>query len=73
MRNIYSAFAKKLFGVKYERVSKTLVVCFLVFWGLHIADIQIEIAPFILYLITATFSYVGALERLQRLFYCVMK
>lgn len=56
MMNIYSAFAKKLFGVKYERASKTLVVCFLVFWGLHIADIQIKIAPFILYLITATFS-----------------
>ena len=56
MMNIYSAFAKKLFGVKYERVSKTLVVCFIVFWGLHIADIQIEIAPFILRLITATFS-----------------
>lgn len=56
MMNIYSAFAKKLFGVKYERVGKTLVVCFIVFLGLYIADIQIKIAPFILYLITATFS-----------------
>ncbi len=54
--DIYSAFAKKLFGVKYERVSKTLIICFIVFWGLHIADLQIKIAPFILYLMTATFT-----------------
>lgn len=52
MKNIYKAFAKKLFGVKYERVGKAFLICFIMFCGLHIADMQIKIAPFILNLMT---------------------
>ncbi len=55
-KNIYSAFTKKLFGVKYERVGRTLLICLTVFWGLHISELQIKIAPFILYLMTSTFT-----------------
>ena len=67
-KNIYSAFTKKLFGVKYERVGRTLLICLTVFWGLHISELQIKIAPFILYLMTSTFtaSVMWALAPAQR-------
>ncbi len=55
-KNIYNAFAKKLFGIKYERVGRTLLICFIVFWGLHIAELQIRIDPFVLYFMTAAFT-----------------
>jgi len=53
---MFKAFVKKLFGAKYERLTKTLPVYLIVFWGLHIADFQIQIAPFILYLMVSTFT-----------------
>lgn len=56
MGMIFKAFAKKLFGVRYERIVKNLLVCLIVFWGLHISDFQVKIAPFILYLMTGTFT-----------------
>lgn len=56
MRMMFKAFAKKLFGAKYEHLKKTLLVYLIVFWGLHIADFQIRIAPFILYLMVSTFT-----------------
>lgn len=56
MRMMFKAFAKKLFGAKYERLKKTLLVYVIVFWSLHIAEFQIQIAPFILYLMVSTFT-----------------
>lgn len=56
MRMMFEAFAKKLFGAKYERLKKALLVYLIVFLGLHIADFQIQIAPFILYLMVSTFT-----------------
>lgn len=56
MRMMFSSFAKKLFGVKYERGVRNIFVGLIIFWGLHMTDMQIEIAPFILYLMTATFT-----------------
>lgn len=56
MRMMFKAFAKKLFGANYERLKRTLLVYLIVFWGLHIADFQIQIAPFILYLMVSTFT-----------------
>lgn len=47
---MHRIFAKKLFGVRMERVTKTMLVWLLAFWGLHLADFDIQIAPFILYL-----------------------
>lgn len=57
MRMMFKAFFKKLFGVKYERLKKTLLAYLIVFWGLHIADFQIQIAPFIMYLMVTTFTF----------------
>ncbi len=53
---MYRVFARKLFGVKYERLGKTLLVWLLVFYGLYLAGYQVRIAPFILYLIVSSFS-----------------
>lgn len=41
------AFAKKLFGAKYERLPRTLFVDVIVFWGLYIAGFQVQIAWFV--------------------------
>lgn len=56
MRMMFKAFAKRLFGVRYERIIKNLFACLIVFWGLHISDFQVKIAPFILYLMAGTFT-----------------
>jgi len=56
MNQTFKAVAKKLFGVKYERLTRTLFIYLIVFWGLHIADFQVQIATAILYLMSGTFS-----------------
>lgn len=56
MKMIFNAFSKKLFGVKYERLTRSVFVCLIVFWGLYIADFQVRIAPFILYLMVSVFT-----------------
>jgi hypothetical protein len=53
---MFKSFAKSLFGVKYERIRKNILIFIIVFWGLHIADFQIQIAPSILYLMASTFT-----------------
>ena len=52
----FDVTAKKLFGVHYERLIRTLFLELVVFWGLHISGFQVEIAPFILYLMAGAFS-----------------
>ena len=56
MKTSFEVTAKKLFGVKYERLARTLFLDLVVFWGLHISGLQVEIAPFILYLMSFAFS-----------------
>ena len=56
MKMSFDVTAKKLFGVRYERLVRTLFLELIVFWGLRTAGFQIEIAPAILYLMTGTFS-----------------
>ena len=56
MKMSFEVTAKKLFGVNYERLIRTLFLELVVFWGLHISGFQVEIAPFILYLMTVAFS-----------------
>ncbi len=56
MKMMFKAVAKKLFGAKYERLKKTMLVWLVVFWGIRIAGLQIQIAPFILYLMAGTFT-----------------
>lgn len=56
MKMMVRAFAKKLFGVKYERLTRTAVICLILFLGLHMAELQIRIRPCILYLMASTFT-----------------
>ena len=56
MKMSFDVTAKKLFGVKYERLIRTLFLELVVFWGLHISGLRVEISPFILYLMTGAFS-----------------
>lgn len=56
MKMIFKAFSKKLFGAKYERLTRTIFIYLIVFWGLYIADFQVRIAPFILYLMISTLT-----------------
>ena len=56
MKMSFEAVGKKLFGVKYERLTRTLFLDVVVFWGLHISGFQIHISPFILLLMSSAFS-----------------
>ena len=56
MKMSFEVTAKKLFGVNYERLIRTLFLELVVFWGLHISGLRVEIAPFILYLMSGAFS-----------------
>lgn len=56
MKMIFSAFSKKLFGVKYGRLTRTVFICLIVFWGLYTGGFRIPVAPFILYLTVSTFT-----------------
>ena len=56
MKMSFEVTAKKLFGVKYERLIRTLFLELVAFWGLHISGFRVEIAPFILYLMVVAFS-----------------
>jgi len=56
MKVTFKAFAKNLFGAKYERLPKNLFICLLVFWGVHTAHWRVEISPFIRYLMLGTFT-----------------
>ncbi len=56
MKMSFDVTAKKLFGVKYERLIRTVFQELVVFWGLHIAGFRVETAPSILYLMSGAFS-----------------
>ena len=56
MKTIFKAFSKNLFGAKYERLTHTLFIYPILFWGLYIADFKVRISPFILYLMVTSFT-----------------
>ena len=56
MKMMFDVTAKKLFGARYERLTRTLFLDVVVFWGLHISGFQIHISPFVLFLMASAFS-----------------
>lgn len=56
MKTIFKAFSKNLFGAKYERLTRTIFIYPILFWGLYIADFKVRISPFILYLMVTSFT-----------------
>ncbi len=56
MKMTGKAFAKKLFGTKYERLPRTLLIDIIVFWGLYIAGFQVQIASSVRVLMVSAFT-----------------
>ena len=56
MKMTGKAFAKKLFGAKYERLPRTLFMDVIVFWGLYIAGFHVQIASFVRVLMISAFT-----------------
>ncbi len=56
MKMTGKAFAKKLFGAKYERLSRTLLMDVIIFWGLYIAGFQVQIAASVRILMISAFT-----------------
>lgn len=56
MKTIFKAFSKNLFGAKYERLTRTIFIYPILFWGLYTADFKVQISPFILYLMVTSFT-----------------
>jgi len=56
MKMTGKAFAKKLFGTKYERLPRAILICIIVFWGLYIAGFQVQIAPAVRILMVSAFT-----------------
>ena len=56
MKMTGKAFAKKLFGAKYERLPRTLFMDVIVFWVLYIAGFQVQIASFVRVLMISAFT-----------------
>ncbi len=56
MKMTGKAFGKKLFGVKYERLPRTLLIDIIVFWGLYIAGFQVQVAASVRVLMISAFT-----------------
>lgn len=49
-------FAKKLFGTRYEKITKSVFISAVVFGGLNAAEIRLQIAPFIVCLMLSVLT-----------------
>ena len=56
MKMTGKAFAKKLFGARYERLSRTLLIDVIIFWGLYIAGFQVQVAASVRILMISAFT-----------------
>ena len=56
MKMTGKAFAKKLFGARYERLLQTILLDVIIFWGLYIAGFQVQIAASVRILMLSAFT-----------------
>lgn len=56
MKTTFNVFAKKLFGERYNRITKWIFVSVMVYGGLRGAEYKINIAPVIIFFMSALFS-----------------
>lgn len=56
MKKIFEMNARKLSGTNYEKPKRTLFISLIVFWGLYIAGLDIQIAPSVFYLMISTYT-----------------
>ena len=52
----FHAAAKQLFGNRYERVSRSLVLCMILFLAVYASELRVQVSPAVLYLTAAVFS-----------------
>lgn len=55
MKN-FKALSKQLFGAHYEQIRKSIFACVILYFSLYAAEIQIAVAPFILYFTASAFT-----------------
>lgn len=53
---IFQMTARKVFGVKYERLRRSFLIWGIVFGGLRAAEVRVDIAPFLLCLMSGSFT-----------------
>ncbi len=56
MKMTGKAFAKKLFGARYERLPRTILLDVIIFWGLYIAGFQVQVADTVQILMISAFT-----------------
>lgn len=56
MTNITKALSKQFFGPKFQNAGKSLLAAVLLFIAIDTAEFQVEIAPFILYMTSTSFT-----------------
>ncbi len=56
MKMISKAFGKNLFGADYEKLTKSVCIWPIVFLGLRMAGLKVQIAPFMGYLMISAFT-----------------
>ena len=56
MKMTGKAFAKKLFGARYERLPRTLLMDVIIFWGLYTAGFQVQVAASVRILMISAFT-----------------
>lgn len=49
---MWKGFMVYLFGSRYEKAGRSVLICLLIFWSLRQAELSVQIAPGILYLMT---------------------
>ncbi|MBE5865928.1 MAG: hypothetical protein E7292_06930 [Lachnospiraceae bacterium] len=52
---LFSVFGKQLFGAHFEGLKRSMAVALVVYFGLYFAEIKMNIAPVVLYLVCMTF------------------
>lgn len=53
---LFNVFKRKLFGNGFEKFFKYIIICAVLFLGLYMAEVKIQIASFIKYLMSGTFT-----------------
>lgn len=52
----FYAITKQLFGKKYERISRSLALCMILFLSLYASGLRVQVSPAVLFLTAAVFS-----------------
>ena len=57
MKKSIRLFSKQVFGIRYERICKSIFSFIIIYMSLEVAEIKVEVAPFILFLTATAFTF----------------